>query len=630
MKNSVWLHIIFWVIFVVALSMSFWLRITLPYGDLIHGRSIDLTDVDAYYHMMQADYVYANWPNIESYSQLITWPEGQEVGQRPLNGWLIGTIAKFGGMSVDLVGVYWPAVLGILILIPILFIGWVLWNKWVGLITACSAAVIQGEFYGRLAMGVSDQHALEVFLMCWFVLFYILALKKDKLFAIGSGLFLGLYYMNWVGGPLLTIVVLLFVTAQSIINHLNNIPNRNLTLVTFVTLFISAVMFVLMRPNEPQYVMVYMSAISAPIIIQIVSTVTQKLNKYWYLAILFGSVGCSIGLLFIFIPTVAYWAFGSLESLRGSFGTALGVVNNTISESQPLLSPYGEFTLSLAWGCFGFVFPFGLIGLILMAVKLRKKPELLFVWLWCIVMLLATIMQRRFGYYSAVTMCLTTAYMFYVILNIAGWRKHSKREVKQGKGKVYFSPVIAVVGAIVVLASVVIPSAYLTAKVSHDHPYLMTVAWKEAITYLKDKTPKTNDYGVLSWWDYGYWIAREGQRPATCHPGGGHTLAAAMFLTAQTTKEANSFIIPLKCDYVVIDFLMVKHKFYAIPLLAGKGTLTEQQYNECMVVKLYYSESGLEGYREVFESSTKYEGQSQVKIYQRYVPLVEPCNCGNN
>jgi dolichyl-diphosphooligosaccharide--protein glycosyltransferase len=377
--------------------------------------------------------------------------------------------------------------------------------------------------------------------------------------------------------------------------------------------------------------MVYMSAISAPIIIQIVSTLTWKMNKYWYLAILFGAISCGIGLLFIFLPTIAFWAFSSLESLRGSFGSFANTANNTISESQPLLSPYGKFTLELAWGCFGFVLLFGLTGLIILVTRLKKRPELLFAWIWCLAMLLATIMQRRFGYYSAATMCLTSAYMFYVILNMVGWRKHSKREVKkQGKEKVYFSPVIAVVGAIIILAAVVIPSAYLTSREARNHPYLMTVAWKEAINYLRDETPKTNNYGVLSWWDYGYWIAREGQRPATCHPGGGHTLAAAMFLTAQTTEEANSIIIPLKCDYVVIDFLMVRNKFYAIPLLAGKGTFTEQQYNECIVVRLYYSESGLEGYREVFESSTKYEGQSQVKIYQRYVPLKEPCNCGNN
>jgi hypothetical protein len=43
---------------------------------------------------------------------------------------------------------------------------------------------------------------------------------------------------------------------------------------------------------------------------------------------------------------------------------------------------------------------------------------------------------------------------------------------------------------------------------------------------------------------------------------------------------------------------------------------------------MYFSEKGTPGYRLVFESSTKYNGQAQVKVYERYTPLVEPCNCG--
>jgi dolichyl-diphosphooligosaccharide--protein glycosyltransferase len=601
----------------------------LPSEDLIHGKQIELSDVDAYFHMIQADYVYDNWPNIDKFTMMLSWPQGLAIGQRPLNGWLIGTIARFGGMSVDFVGVYWPAILGILALIPILCIGWVLWNKWAGLIAVCAAAVIQGEFYGRLAMGVSDQHALETFLMCCFVLFYILALKKNKWWSIGAGVTLGMYYMNWAGAPLMTFVLLLFVSIQSIVNKFHNVSNKELTLITFITAFVSLFIFFPIGYTEPLYIMILVSSCLSSIIIQAISILTKKLNRYWYPVILVTFVGCCVWFLYIVAPAVTTDAFNSVYSILGTMGAWSGNLGSTISEVQPIFAPYGEFTLDLVWGCFGLVALFGFTGLIILFTRLKGKPESLFILIWCLSMIAVTIMQRRFGYYSAVNLCLLSAYVFYIILNKVGWRKHSKKEIKkQGKEKVYFSPVIAVVGAIMVLVTIVIPNAYLTTREAHNHPYLMTVAWREAMNYLKDETPKTNDYGVLSWWDYGYWIAREGQRPALCHPGGGNTNGAAQFLSAYSTAEAIPIIEESNIRYIVIDYLMVYQKFYAIPLLAGKGKITEAQYNTTQVVRMFFSESGTEGYRQVFGSSTKYNGHSQVKIYERYAPLVEPCNCG--
>lgn len=622
------MKILFWAIFVLALLASFWLRVTLPSEDLIHGNQIELCDVDAYYHMMQADYVYANWPNIEKFTKMLSWPEGLEVGQRPLNGWLIGTIAKFGGMSVDLVGVYWPAVLGVLVLIPILFIGWVLWNKWAGLIAICAASVIQGEFYGRLAMGISDQHALEVFLMCWFVLFYVLSLKKNKWWSIGAGVTLGLYYLNWAGGPLITLIILVFVSIQSIINRFYSVSNKELTLIVFITLFVAFVIFIPLGYSDPVHMLILVSSWLAPIIIQTISILTKKLNRYWYPTILVVSVGCCVGVMYIVNPSLTVTSFNGVYSLLGVVGAWGGNLGSTISEVQPLLAPYGKFTFDLIWGCFGFVAIFGLTGLIVLATRLKGNPELFFIWLWCLCMILITLAQRRYGYYSAVNLCLLSAYTFYIILDKIGWRKYSKKEVKKGKPKVYFSPVVAVVGVIAILVTIIIPNAYWTSREAHNHPYLMSTSWREAMDYLKNETPKTNDYGVLSWWDYGYWIAREGQRPAVSHPGGGHTTEMAKFLASYPTENANEYADLLKIRYVVIDYLMVRQKFYAIPIIAGKGNITEAQYNISEVVRLYFSEKGLDGYRLVFESSTKYLDHSEVKIYERYTPLIEPCNCG--
>ena len=135
------LKVVFWVIFGSFLLLSAWLRIGIPYDD-IAGDTIRFPSVDAYYHLKAADYTYENWPEVQRFDPLLTYPDGEGIGQRPLNSLLIATIAKFGGISVNTVGLFMPAVLGVLILIPVLFIGWLLWGKWAALIGVASLSVI--------------------------------------------------------------------------------------------------------------------------------------------------------------------------------------------------------------------------------------------------------------------------------------------------------------------------------------------------------------------------------------------------------------------------------------------------------------------------------------------------------
>ena len=63
---------------------------------------------------------------------------------------------------------------------------------------------------------------------------------------------------------------------------------------------------------------------------------------------------------------------------------------------------------------------------------------------------------------------------------------------------------------------------------------------------------------------------------------------------------------------------MVTTKYYAMPLVAGYEDWDEAKFNDSMVIRLYYSDNGIAGYLEVFKSSDKFKGESQVKIYERY------------
>lgn len=635
------IKIAFWVIFGLSLFTAAWLRIGIPYDDIMKEDIVRFPSVDAYYHLMAADYTYDNWPDVEQYNELMTWPDGANVGERPLNNWLMATIAKFGGFSVDSVGAYWPAILGVLVLIPALVIGWLLWGRWAGLIGAALLATMQGEFLGRTSLGFCDHHAFEVFLSVTTVMFLVLALKKHWYWAFGAGFFLGLHLLNWVGGPLLTILILVSLVIQVIYNQWKGQSNRDLCLSMFITLGLSFVVLALFRWEDQMYMLSLGIVACIPPVLYAVSKAMVRFKSYWYpIALVFAAV---LGMVLVYgiFPTLTSNAIGQVGRLFGEVGHTPLSAGRTISEIRPMFSPFGEFTMELVWGGYGLVFFAGVIGLILLGYAIRKgKSETIFIFIWSLGILIIASAQRRFGYYLATNLCLLSGYACWLAISYLGWRKLTRWEARRRKmPQRYFSNGVAVVGAFVILCAMVIPNGTIAAREAHYHPYAMPPSWQAALEWLENESPVTEyvatieetneglavstirpkcDYSILSWWDYGYWIAREAKRPVLCHPGGGFQGVVASFFVAQTVEEANEIIDGFSVKYVIIDYQMVSGKFYAIPVLAGIENFTEENYNNSVVVSLYFSEEGIEGYREVFESSQQFKGQGQVKIYEKY------------
>jgi len=82
--------------------------------------------------------------------------------------------------TVNLIGVYLPAILGALVVIPVYFIGKTLVNRWVGVLAAGLIAFSPGEFLGRSIIGQADHHVLEVLCSTITMLFIILAVQSAK------------------------------------------------------------------------------------------------------------------------------------------------------------------------------------------------------------------------------------------------------------------------------------------------------------------------------------------------------------------------------------------------------------------------------------------------------------------
>ena len=144
--------------------------------------------------------------------------------------------------TVDVISVYFPAVLAALTVIPVYFIGKALFNRWAGVIAAGIMSVMPGEFLGRSILGGTDQHVAETLFITIALMFTIYALKsgwqnqfswnhiikrdwkalrKPLIYSLLAGVFLGVYLLTWVGALFFVFIFVIYVILQVIIDHLN-------------------------------------------------------------------------------------------------------------------------------------------------------------------------------------------------------------------------------------------------------------------------------------------------------------------------------------------------------------------------------------------------------------------------
>lgn len=133
-------------------------------------------------------------------------------------------------------------------------------------------------------------------------------------------------------------------------------------------------------------------------------------------------------------------------------------------------------------------------------------------------------------------------------------------------------------------------------------PTLINHAWYDALEWFGENSPEPfadqdfyyelyerpfeypdTAYGVMSWWDYGYWIVQISRRIPNADPGQRNAGKAGLFLTAQDEESANQIMDEMGSKYVIIDYPMPTSKFYAFP--AWTGASHEDYYGTYFVPK---------------------------------------------
>lgn len=451
-------------------------------------------------------------------------------------------------------------------------------------------------------------------------------ITKPLVYTLLAGVFLGIYLLSWQGGLFFIFIIFAYLVIQFIVDHLRRKSSDYLCIIG-TPLFLIAFLMLLPILGSGSFDNLYRVALTIAIVVPIVLSVISRLmagralKPVYYPLALLALLGIGLAVLHAVNPSLFGYMFSQF-SIFTPAGARL-----TIMEVHPL-------TLSIAWANFNTSFFISFISfamLIYVAIKEKGADRILFL-VWSMITLIATFGQRRFGYYYAVNAALLTGYFSWKMLDIAGLRKllakpkelvgavkkfkKGKKAKEKARKKTFMQPrgawVSVIVVGIVIFFLVFFPSIGLwrgeptkiggglyigyTRPVAEMDNYVMNEGWYSSLLWLKDnnnspdpfgdlgdpdfyyklyKTPfqyPESAYGVMSWWDYGYFIMQIAHRIPNSNPGQARAIQAGQFFTAQDESSANELADELGTKYVIIDHAMATpSKFYAMAEWAGSN-----------------------------------------------------------
>lgn len=608
-------------------GIALYLRIVPSYDKVFVGDWIKFTTPDAYYYMRQVDSLVHNFPHLISFDPYRNYPYGQSLVGFNLFVYFLGGIVWLIGLgaptqhTIDIVGVYFPAVLGALDVILVYFIGKELFNRWAGVIAAGLLAILPGEFLGRSIIGATDRDAFEVLLTALTMLFLILAIKnarqkeigfnlrplgraitKPLVYSLLTGVFLGFYLLTWVGAFLFVFIIFAYFIIQSIIDHLKHKNINYLSFVGIVTFLIALLIFLPSHPGLNYLVLLVIALLTPPVLALISGLMLRARVKvgYYPLAI-FGLGLISLAVLYVVNPSIPKSLLSQLQIFFPS------ETERIVIEMQPLLFPSGRFSFVVAWANFttGLFLSLISLGILIHLVIKRGEADKTLILVWSLVIMGATLALRRMALLYAVNVALLSGYVSWLVLQLVGFKEapaesveSSKRNERQ-KGRRRLGSHLAAsranmaLGVLIVFFVTFLPNINRAINVSSQAYFAPSDACCESLSWMKDNTPDPSGnhdfyydlykapfgypgtaYGVAAWWEYGYLVIRIGHRLTNCDPGGGDRVSVADFFTSQNEAQANTIMNKLGSRYVIIDHDLteaVTGKFEVVAMLNGNS-----------------------------------------------------------
>ncbi len=440
-------------------------------------------------------------------------------------------------------------------------------------------------------------------------------IKKPIIYSALAGITMAMFGLTWSGAPMFTFILFVFLLIQFIIDHLRNRPTEYLSIVGSVTFLVG---FLAVLPGNVSTIVpasLLVGAIGCAalgILSWFMAGKKWKSIYYPVSVIVMGAAG--FGLFYLIFPDIVRSMLTSFSIFRPA-GAQL-----TTIEMQPLISSSYGNALAIVWNNYNTTFFIAIISMLVLlyqCYKLGNFDKTLFL-VWSIIIFVSNLGQRRFGYYYSVNIALLTGYITWLVIDYAGTHAFTdkvKQAIERAKDvkrravrKQQGNPLIAPYSVMAMVVVVVFFTGYFWSiepaiDAAKRVPYAPSDAWCSALDWMRKNTPEpfgdteeyyslvqsdnyvsyssilssypdttnTTDYykeldvyypypdtayGVLSWWDYGYWITRMAHRLPTANPGQDPRAIRDMaaFFTAQDEETADKVIEKVDGKYIIIDY----------------------------------------------------------------------------
>ena len=453
--------LIYGVALALLFGLSLYIRAALPYNSVFTDAFVRFGGNDPWYNMRIVENTLHNFPHRIYYDAFTYYPYGTTKGFAPLFDyllavtiWIIGLgnpFATLGQQGIDVIGAWFPAVLGALTILPVYFIGKEVWNRNAGLLAAALIAILPGQFLSRSILGFTDHHVAETLFSTMAMLFFILSikaaksneitfdsvlkkdwtsLKKPLIYSFFAGVFLGSFYLAWIGAPLFIFILIIYAVVQYVIDHLRAESTDYLCII-FVPVFLISLVMIAPVPKIGAITSIQsISLLLGIAVFLILSAVSflmnyKEIEPYGYPLAIGALAVISVVLLSALNLPVYSKIIGALHVFLPSESSL------TIAEVHPMhvFSPYtGKITDSETWRWFSTTFFIAFAAYPWIGYNIAKKfrAEEILIIVWSAVMLFACFGQNRFAAYYAVNVALLCGFVSWKIIEFVGFRVEPK------------------------------------------------------------------------------------------------------------------------------------------------------------------------------------------------------------
>jgi len=456
-------------------------------------------------------------------------------------------------------------------------------------------------------------------------------LRRPLVYSLLGGIALGLYLLSWSGAGLFIFIIFVFAVVQYITDHLRGRSTDYICIVSAVSFITALVMMALSWNGYGMWNLGFASlliGILAFLALGVLSALiaAKNMKRYYYPVALMVLGGIGVALFYLIDPSL----FNSILDKLSVFRPAPGMLTVAEVKGLSLSSAWEMFTTGF------YLALISLAVLAYFVVKEGNSGKTLLL-VWSLIMLVATFGQNRFAYYFAVNVALLATYLPWRVLDLVGlWKtseeipkqqdiksekverekervkptkksKHKQAKARRGakrtlvtehRGATYAYSIIAIVIIFFLVFYPNIGPAIDRVKANTG----VDSDWHEALVWMRDGNNTTDPfedlnnpdfyyelhqrpsdgeayqypdsaYGVMSWWDYGYWITYIAHRIPNANPSQFGAPDAASFFTAQDEASGSQVLDRLGSKYVIIDYSMASAngKFYAMVVWAGKN-----------------------------------------------------------